>query len=111
MAKSLIETLLHDFWMLSLCLEDAIEGERWEEVTGLLQRREETLQTLEQLEPDPNWLPLLRRALDADERCQMLLRRKQRTLLLELEQETRQRQCADSYDAPPDINWKFEAEG
>lgn len=111
MAKSLIETLLHDFWMLSLCLEDAIEGERWDEVTGLLQRREETLQTLEQLEPDPNWLPLLRRALDADERCQMLLRRKQRTLLLELEQETRQRQCADSYDAPPDINWKFEAEG
>ncbi len=111
MAKSLIETLLHDFWMLSLCLEDAIEGERWEEVTGLLQRREETLQTLEQLEPDPNWLPLLRRALDADERCQTLLRRKQRTLLLELEQETRQRQCADSYDAPPDINWKFEAEG
>lgn len=111
MAKSLIETLLHDFWMLSLCLEDAIEGERWEEVTGLLQRREETLQTLEQLEPDPNWLPLLRRALDADERCQTLLRRKQRTLLLELEQETRQRQCADSYDTPPDINWKFEAEG
>ena len=111
MAKSLVETLLHDFWMLSLCLEDAIEEERWEEVTGLLQRREETLKTLEQLEPDPNWLPLLRRALDVDERCQALLRRKQRALLSELEQETRQRQCADSYDAPAEHDWKFEAEG
>ncbi|MCS7190290.1 MAG: flagellar protein FliT [Fimbriimonadales bacterium] len=111
MAKSLIETLLHDFWMLSLCLEDAIEEERWDEVTGLLQRREETLRTLEKLEPNPNWLPLLRRALEADERCQSLLRRKQRALLMELEQEMRQRQCADAYDAPPDIEWKFEAEG
>lgn len=111
MAKSLIETLLHDFWMLSLCLEDAIEEERWDEVTGLLQRREETLRTLEKLEPSPNWLPLLRRALEADERCQSLLRRKQRALLLELEQETRQRQCANSYEPPPDIEWKFEAEG
>jgi hypothetical protein len=63
MGKSLVETLLHDFWMLSLCLEDAIEGDRWDEVTALLQRREETLRTLERLEPDPNWLPLLRRAL------------------------------------------------
>ncbi|OYT70160.1 MAG: hypothetical protein CFK49_07760 [Armatimonadetes bacterium JP3_11] len=111
MAKSLIATLLHDFWMLSLCLEDAIEQERWDEVTGLLQRREETLQTLEQLEPDPNWLPLLRRALEADERCQSLLHRKQRALLLELEQEERQRQCAESYDTPPGNDWKFEAEG
>lgn len=111
MAKSLTETLLHDFWMLSLCLEDAIEGERWDEVTGLLQRREETLQTLEKLEPNPDWLPLLRRALDADERCQTLLRRKQRTLLLELEQETRQSHCADPYNAPPNADWKFEAEG
>jgi hypothetical protein len=81
MAKSLVETLLHDFWMLSLCLEDAIEGDRWDEVTGLLQRREETLRTLERLEPDPKWLPLLRRALEADDRCQSLLRRKQRALL------------------------------
>jgi hypothetical protein len=111
MAKSLSETLLHDFWMLSLCLADAIEGERWDEVTGLLQRREETLKTLEQLEPDPHWLPLLRRALEADERCQSLLHRKQRALLLELEQEERQRQCADSYDAPPNADWMFEAEG
>lgn len=111
MAKSLIDTLLHDFWMLSLCLEDAIEEERWDEVTGLLQRREETLQTLEKLDPDPNWLPLLRRALEADERCQTLLRRKQRALLQELEQEERQRQCADSYDTPLANDWKFEAEG
>ncbi|MCX7993124.1 MAG: flagellar protein FliT [Fimbriimonadales bacterium] len=111
MAKSLIETLLHDFWMLSLCLEDAIEEERWDEVTGLLQRREETLRTLEKLEPDPHWLPLLRRAMDADERCQTLLRRKQRALLLDLEQEERQRSCADTYDTPPHIDWKFEAEG
>ncbi|MFN3690570.1 MAG: flagellar protein FliT, partial [Fimbriimonadales bacterium] len=84
---------------------------RWDEVTALLQRREETLKTLERLEPEPSWLPLLRRALDADERCQALLQRKQRALLLELEQETRQRQCADSYDAPSDPDWKFEAEG
>lgn len=111
MAKSLIETLLHDFWMLSLCLEDALEEERWDEVTGLLQRREETLRMLEQLEPEPAWLPLLRRALDADERCQALLRRKQRALLLELEQEQRQRQCADSYEPPAESSWRFEAEG
>ncbi|MCS7208875.1 MAG: hypothetical protein NZ874_04810 [Fimbriimonadales bacterium] len=111
MAKSLIEALLHDFWLLSLCLEDAIEEERWDEVTGLLQRREETLRTLEQLEPDPKWLPLLRRALDADERCQNLLRRKQRALLLELEQEERQRHCADTYETPHHTDWKFEAEG
>ncbi|MCX7924750.1 MAG: hypothetical protein N2554_02945 [Fimbriimonadales bacterium] len=111
MAKSLIETLLHDFWMLSLCLEDAIEEERWDEVAGLLQRREESLRMLEKLEPDPNWLPLLRRALDADERCQALLRRKQRALLTDLEQETLQRQCADSYETPAHLDWKFEAEG
>jgi len=111
MAKSLVETLLHDFWMLSLCLEDAIEGDRWDEVTGLLQRREETLRTLERLEPDPNWLPMLRRALEADDRCQSLLRRKQRALLIELEQEERQRACHETYEPPPPIDWKFDVEG
>jgi hypothetical protein len=111
MAKSLAETLLHDFWMLSLCLEDAIEGDRWDEVTGLLQRREETLRTLERLEPDPKWLPLLRRALEADDRCQRLLRRKQRALLTELEQEARQRTCHETYEPPPPHDWKFDAEG
>jgi hypothetical protein len=111
MAKSLVETLLHDFWMLSLCLEDAIEDDRWDEVTGLLQRREETLRTLERLEPDPKWLPLLRRALEADDRCQSLLRRKQRALLNELEQEERQRACHETYDLPPPTDWKFDAEG
>ena len=111
MAKSLAETLLHDFWMLSLCLEDALEDERWDEVTGLLQRREETLRTLERLEPDPNWLPMLRRALEADERCQSLLRRKQRALLNELEQEERQRACQETYDPPPPTDWKFDVEG
>jgi hypothetical protein len=111
MGKSLVETLLHDFWMLSLCLEDAIEGDRWDEVTGLLQRREETLRTLERLEPDPKWLPLLRRALEADERCQSLLRRKQRALLNELEQEERQRACQETYEPPPPPDWKFDAEG
>lgn len=111
MAKSLVEALLHDFWMLSLCLEDALEEERWDEIDGLLQRREETLRTLERLEPDPNWLPLLRRALNADERCQRLLRAKQRALLNELEQEERQRACQDTYEPPAPPDWKFEAEG
>ena len=111
MAKSLVETLLHDFWMLSLCMEEALEEERWDEVNSLLQRREETLRTLERLEPDPNWLPLLRRALQADERCQSLLRQKQRALLSELEQEERQRACQDTYEPPPLPDWKFDAEG
>lgn len=111
MAKSLAEQLLEDFWMLSLCMAQAIEEEHWDEVTGLLQRREETLQVLEQLEPDPRWLPLLRRALEADERCQSLLQRKQRDLLLALEEDYRQRHCAETYDVPAELGWKFEAEG
>jgi hypothetical protein len=111
MAKSLIETLLHDFWMLSLCLEDAIEGDRWDEVTALLQRREETLRTLERLEPDPKWLPLLRRALEADDRCQSLLRRKQRALLTELEQRSASAPATRPTSHPRPTDWKFDAEG
>lgn len=110
MAKPLAQRLLEEFWMLSLCLEQAIEEERWDEVSGLLQRREETLQALELLEPDPHWLPLLRRAMEVDERCQALLQRKQRALLLALEEEYRQRQCADAYESPSDTEWRFEAQ-
>ena len=64
--------------MLTLCTEQAIEDEDWEAVNGLLQRREEVLATLERLDPDPRWLPLLRRAMEADARCQETLRQKQR---------------------------------
>lgn len=112
MGRNIVEDLLHDFWMLTLCTEQAIEDEDWEAVNGLLQRREEVLATLERLEPDPRWLPLLRRAMEADARCQETLRQKQRALLLELERETQQQKGCDHYDAPPtDYTPRFEAEG
>ncbi len=112
MAKSLIETLLDDFWLLSLSLEQALQEDDWDQVVGLLQRREEVLRTLECLEPDPAWLPKLRRALDADTRCQEIIQRKQRALLLELEEENQQRRCSEHYRPtlrePPS---HFEGEG
>jgi hypothetical protein len=112
MAKSLIETLLDDFWLLSLSLEQALEDDDWDQVIGLLQRREEVLRTLECLEPDPAWLPKLRRAMDADRRCQELVQRKQRALLMELEEESQQRRCGDHYrPTPTDPPHHFESEG
>jgi flagellar biosynthesis/type III secretory pathway chaperone len=54
---------------------------------------------------------MLRRALEADDRCQSLLRRKQRALLNELEQEERQRACHETYEPPPPTDWKFDVEG
>ncbi len=112
MANRVIESLLHEFWLLTLCLEEAIEDDEWDTVTELLQRREETLRMLERLEPEPQWLPALRRAMDADERCQQLLRRKQRALLLDLEQETQQKRAGEYYETPPNQPpHHFEAEG
>lgn len=112
MARSLVEDLLHDFWMLTLCTEQAIEDEDWEAVSSLLQRREEVLAALERLRPEPQWIPLLRRAQEADARCQELLHQKQRTLLLELEQETQQQRGCDHYEAPSsDYPARFDAEG
>lgn len=103
---------MHDFWMLTLCTEQAIEDEDWEALNSLLQRREEVLSTLECLQPDPQWLPMLRRVMEADARCQELLHQKQRTLLLDLERETQQQKGCDHYDAPPsDYRARFEAEG
>ena len=112
MAKSLVETLLDDFWLLSLSLEQALEHDDWDQVIGLLQRREEVLRTLECLEPDPAWLPKLRRAMEADMRCQELIQRKQRALLLELEEETQQRRCSEHYRSLPlEPPSHFEGEG
>lgn len=112
MGSRVIESLLHEFWLLTLCLEEAIEDEEWDTVTELLQRREETLKTLECLEPEPQWLPALRRAMEADERCQQLLRRKQRALLLDLEQEAQQKRAGEHYESPPSPPiHRFEAEG
>ncbi len=112
MAKSLIETLLDDFWLLSLSLEQALQEDDWDQVVGLLQRREEVLRTLECLEPDPAWLPKLRRALEVDHRCQQLIQRKQRALLLELEEESQQRRCSEHYRPNPcEPPTRFEQEG
>ncbi len=98
--------------MLSLCLEQAIEQEEWEQVKALLQQREAILSTLERLEPDPRWLPLLRRALEVDERCYHLLARKQRGLIAEMEQESQQRYCSELYEKPPsEEDPRFETEG
>lgn len=108
----MVESLLQSFWMLSLCLEQAIEQEEWEEVKSLLQRREEILATLERLNPDPRWLPLLRRALEVDERCYQLLARKQRGLIEEMERESQQRHCSELYEKPPpETDPRFETEG
>ncbi len=112
MGKSVAESLLQNYWMLSLCLEQAIEQEEWEEVNCLLQRREEILGALERLSPDPCWLPMLRRAQEVEERCYQLLARKQRSLVQEMEQESQQRHCSELYDKPPpDADPRFETEG
>ncbi|MFQ3611647.1 MAG: flagellar protein FliT [Fimbriimonadales bacterium] len=112
MGSRVIESLLHEFWLLTLCLEEAIEDDEWDTVTELLQRREETLRMLEHLDPEPQWLPSLRRAMDADERCQQLLRRKQRALLLDLDHEVQQQRAGEHYETPPSQPpHHFEAEG
>ncbi len=112
MASRMVESLLHEFWLLTLCLEEAIEEDEWDAVTQLLQRREEALQMMERLEPEPQWLPALRRAMEADERCQQLLRRKQRALLLDLEQETQQKRAGEHYETPHNnSSHHFDVEG
>lgn len=91
------KTLLQEFWLLSLSLEQLIEDDCWEEVPVLLQRRQQTLDALDAIPAHPNWLPMLNRALDADERCQRLLRRKRRLLVDEITEEKSLKLCSERY--------------
>jgi hypothetical protein len=110
--KELAKRLLEEFWLLSLTLEQVLEEGCWEEVPVLLQRREEALQVLEAISPQPEWLPLLSRALDADERCQHLLAQNRQALLNELTNEAQQRHCAERYQEQPSTSdHRMEQEG
>jgi len=110
--RELAKQLLEEFWLLSLTLEQVLEEGCWQEVPILLQRREEALQALGALSPQPEWLSLLNRALDADERCQRLLLCYRQELLNELANESQQRHCAEHYQEKPDApDHRMEQEG
>lgn len=110
--QELAKQLLEEFWLLCLTLEQVLEEGYWHEVPVLLQRREETVCALERLTPQPDWLSLLSRALDADERCQRLLVRNRQALLNELNHEARQRHCTERYQEKPDPpDYQMEQQG
>lgn len=108
-STELAKQLLEEFWLLSLCLENLLEEECWEELSPLLQKRQEILNALERLSPEPEWIPKLERILAVDRRCQQHLQQLRTQLLEELNTEVQQRRCGERYlSAEPGTTSLFE---